>query len=36
MLKDEREVQQNVARFAGLFEATLNDLYERRLVERDR
>jgi hypothetical protein len=31
MLKDEREVQQNVARFAGLFEDTLNDYYERRL-----
>jgi hypothetical protein len=31
MLKDEREVQQNISRFAGLFEPTLNDLYERRL-----
>jgi len=31
MLKDEREVQQNVARFTGLFEDTLNDYYERRL-----
>jgi hypothetical protein len=31
MLKDEREVQQNIARFAGLFEPTLNELYERRL-----
>ena len=31
MLKDEREVQQNVSRFAGLFEDTLNDYYERRL-----
>ncbi|MCU1283270.1 MAG: hypothetical protein JWM53_6816 [bacterium] len=31
MLKDERDVQQNVQRFCGLFEATLNDYYERRL-----
>jgi hypothetical protein len=31
MLKDERDVQQNVARYAGLFEPTLTDLYERRL-----
>ncbi len=31
MLRDERGVQQNVQRFAGLFELTLNDLYERRL-----
>ncbi len=31
MLKDEREVQQNVSRFCGLFESTLNDYYERRL-----
>jgi hypothetical protein len=31
MLKDERDVQQNVQRFCGLFEVTLNDLYERRL-----
>ncbi|MCA1663008.1 MAG: hypothetical protein LC659_01800 [Myxococcales bacterium] len=31
MLKDEREVQQNISRFAGLFEPTLTDLYERRL-----
>jgi hypothetical protein len=31
MLKDERDVQQNVQRFAGLFEDTLNDYYERRL-----
>ena len=31
MLKDERDVQQNVQRFAGLFEATLEDYYERRL-----
>ncbi|MGZ3425088.1 MAG: hypothetical protein ACXVCV_00500 [Polyangia bacterium] len=31
MLKDERDVQQNVQRFCGLFEDTLNDYYERRL-----
>jgi hypothetical protein len=31
MLKDEREVQQNVSRFTGLFENTLDDYYERRL-----
>jgi hypothetical protein len=31
MLKDERDVQQNVQRFSGLFESTLNDYYERRL-----
>ena len=31
MLKDEREVQQNVSRFAGLFEPTLTEMYERRL-----
>ncbi len=31
MLKDERDVQQNVARYSGLFEATLNDYYQRRL-----
>jgi hypothetical protein len=31
MLKDERDVQQNVQRFCGLFENTLNDYYERRL-----
>lgn len=31
LLKDERDVQQNVQRYAGLFEETLNDYYERRL-----
>ncbi|HEX8951135.1 MAG TPA: hypothetical protein VF945_04785, partial [Polyangia bacterium] len=31
LLKDERDVQQNVSRFSGLFEETLNDYYERRL-----
>ena len=31
MLKDERDVQQNVGRFAGLFEPTLAELYQRRL-----
>lgn len=31
MLKDERQVQQNVQRFAALFTPTLTDYYERRL-----
>lgn len=31
MLKDEREVQENIGRFAGLFEPTLTAMYERRL-----
>jgi hypothetical protein len=31
MLKDERQVQQNVQRFAALFEPLLTDYYERRL-----
>jgi hypothetical protein len=31
LLKDERDVQQNVARYTALFEPTLTELYERRL-----
>jgi len=31
LMKDERDTQQNVQRFTGLFEDTLNDYYERRL-----